>query len=106
MPAAFRANRRSFEHRANIMAFVPCLFHRAFAILHLGPIGPRQAVQHAGDFNHLAVGEDHGGKVQVNLRPSLHPAWPLHPVNDALYVDADGDHDLRYPPITGKLEIR
>ena len=77
--SAGRANRCSFKHIAHITALVPGLFHRTFASLDFRTIRAGQTIEDARYFHHLPVGKNHGGKVQIELRPALDPARPLHP---------------------------
>ncbi len=88
-------DRRSFEHIAHVAAFVSGLLYGALISLHLGPVGTGQTVEDSRYLNHLAVRKDHGGEVQVKLRPSFYPAWPHYAVNDTLHVNTDGNHDAR-----------
>src|SRR5271154_3040506 len=88
-----RPNGRALGNIAYVTPLVPCLLHRAFTVLHLRPVGSRQAIQDARNFDYRSIRENHGGKVQVDLRPPLYPARPHYMVHNPLHINPDRDHN-------------
>lgn len=92
-----RAHRASggdadLSHLAQVAGLVAFLLDGSFLVYRL-LAGAGEVVDLAGDLHYGAIGEDHGSKVHVELGAAFDVAGALHPIDNALDVNAFGNED-------------